>query len=158
MMKYIVNLYIAEVISNIRLKNCYYKQLKRLEQENKELKEANQSLSMLGIDLAFANETVRKEFFRADKNKDMWREKAENYGSALEEIREILKPFAKCYTHTCRNCEKYDAAHACCAKDINCYRYNDGSNSTCEDFTLPTKQFYQQIFANAEYKINEVLK
>ena len=91
--------------------NCYYKQLKRLEQENKELKEkiielseekghlivenntlkeSNQSLSMLGTDLVSANETVRKEFFRADKNKDMWREKAEKYRSALEEIKAMI--------------------------------------------------------------------
>jgi chromosome segregation ATPase len=125
---------------------CYYKQLKRLEQENKELgrkaflveqsarttastfcekdnkiieleqenkelkekiielseekghlivenntlKESNQSLSMLGTDLASANETVRKEFFRADKNKDMWREKAEEYRSALDTIQRMV--------------------------------------------------------------------
>lgn len=90
--------------------DCYYRQLKRLEQENKELKEkiielseekghlivenntlkeSNQSLSILGTDLASANETVRKEFFRADKNKDMWREKVEKYRSALEEIQEL---------------------------------------------------------------------
>ena len=66
-------------------------ELQRLKQENEELKEVNQSLSILGTDLASANETVRKEFFRADKNKDMWREKAENYRKALEEIREIFK-------------------------------------------------------------------
>jgi hypothetical protein len=75
---------------------CNYKQLKRLEQENKELKVANQSLSILGTDLVSAHETVRKEFFRADKNKDMWREKAEEYRSSLEEIREIVtSAFAK---------------------------------------------------------------
>lgn len=68
----------------------YNKKISDLEAENKELKRANQSLSMLGTDLASANETVRKEFFRADKNKDMWREKAEEYRSALEEIRENL--------------------------------------------------------------------
>jgi flagellar biosynthesis chaperone FliJ len=93
-------------------RDCYYKQLKRLEQENKELKEkiielseekghlivenntlkeSNQSLSILGTDLASAHETVRKEFFRADKNKDMWREKAEEYRSALKEINHILE-------------------------------------------------------------------
>lgn len=111
--------------------NCQYKQLKRLEQENKELKEkiielseekghlivenntlkeSNQSLSMLGTDLVSANETVRKEFFRADKNKDMWREKAENYRSALEEILESAK-FAQCLPcgsgnlEDCLNCD-----------------------------------------------------
>lgn len=61
--------------------------------ENNTLKESNQSLSMLGTDLVSANETVRKEFFRADKNKDMWREKAEEYRSALEEIREIAEKY-----------------------------------------------------------------
>lgn len=66
------------------------KKIERLEQENKELKRANQSLSILGTDLASAHETVRREFFRADKNKDMWREKAEEYRSALEEIRKVI--------------------------------------------------------------------
>ena len=56
---------------------------------NNTLKEANQSLSMLGTDLASANETVRKEFFRADKNKDMWREKTEKLQQTLQEIKEI---------------------------------------------------------------------
>ena len=64
--------------------------------ENNTLKESNQSLSMLGTDLASANETVRKEFFRADKNKDMWREKAEEYHSALEEIRVIAENLSPC--------------------------------------------------------------
>jgi flagellar biosynthesis chaperone FliJ len=111
--------------------DCAYKQLKRLEQENKELKEeiielseekghlivenntlkeSNQSLSMLGTDLASANETVRKEFFRADKNKDMWREKAENYRSALEEIRECVRA----------DCERCTAECDC---DDDCTRY-----------------------------------
>lgn len=63
----------------------------KLEAENKRLKEANQSLSMLGTDLASANETVRKEFFRADKNKDMWREKAEKLQQTLQEIKSIAE-------------------------------------------------------------------
>jgi hypothetical protein len=69
--------------------------------ENNTLKESNQSLSMLGTDLVSANETVRKEFFRADKNKDMWREKAEEYRSALEEIREIVRADCKGCTAEC---------------------------------------------------------
>lgn len=91
--------------ANILLDN-----IKRLEQENKELKKANQSLSILGTDLASAHKTVRKEFFRADKNKDMWREKAEEYRSALEEILESAK-FAQCLPcgsgnlEDCLNCD-----------------------------------------------------
>lgn len=73
----------------------------------------------------------------------------------LQEIKAIAEPFAKCYTHTCRNCEKYDSAHACCLKDINCYKYNDGSKSSCKDFVLPTKQFYQQILANVITRITK---
>ena len=79
----------------------------------------------------------------------------DNYYQTLQEIKAIAKPFAKCYTHTCRNCEKYDNAHACCIKDINCYKYNVGSKSFCKDFVLPTKQFYQQILANVITKITK---
>lgn len=77
------------------------------------------------------------------------------YHQTLQEIKSIAEPFAKCYTHTCRNCEKYDSSHACCLKDINCYKYNDGSKSSCKDFVLPTKQFYQQILANVMTKITK---
>lgn len=107
------------VDGSIHPDSAYYK-ITRLEQENKELKEkvielfeekghliienntlkeSNQSLSILGTDLASANETVRKEFFRADKNKDMWREKAENYRSALEEINLILDELKQQYDY-----------------------------------------------------------
>lgn len=71
--------------------------------ENNTLKESNQSLSMLGTDLVSANETVRKEFFRADKNKDMWREKADTYRSALEEIRENIQNWINS-PWSCFNC------------------------------------------------------
>lgn len=70
--------------------------------ENNTLKESNQALSMLGTDLASANETVRKEFFRADKNKDMWRKKAEGYRSALEEINILAKNY-------CNACDEFKA-------------------------------------------------
>lgn len=125
--RYIANLQRQEEFDNevTELKD----ELKRLEQENKELKEkvielfeekghliienntlkeSNQSLSILGTDLASANETVRKEFFRADKNKDMWREKAEEYRSALEEIREIAKDIIEkdCYENSDAKAEK----------------------------------------------------
>lgn len=33
---------------------------------------------------------------------------------------------------------------------------NDGSKSSCKDFVLPTKQFYQQILANVITKITKV--
>jgi hypothetical protein len=48
---------------------------------------------MLGTDLASAHETIRKEFFRADKNKDMWREKAEHLSQTLQEIKDIAETY-----------------------------------------------------------------
>ena len=78
-----------------------------LKAENEQLKEVNQSLSMLGTDLASANETVRKEFFRADKNKDMWREKAENLQQTLQEIKKIAEiAFAVC-DDDCGNANRF---------------------------------------------------
>lgn len=81
----------------------------KLEAENKRLKEANQSLLMLGTDLASANETVRKEFFRADKNKDMWREKAEKLQQTLQEIKEIAEEIIIVYTDIAKSNEKLKA-------------------------------------------------
>lgn len=121
-------------------------------------------------ELKAENEKLREDYIKLSQQKDLdnarWQKrctdlhvedkaKADKYWLVLQEIKAIAEPFAKCYTHTCRNCEKYDSAHACCLKDINCYKYNDGSKSSCKDFVLPAKQFYQQILANVITQITK---
>lgn len=117
---------------------------------NEELKAENERLKeeILKWQKAYSRQ------YQINENKG-YNKKEEQYRQTLQEIKNIAEPFAKCYTHTCRNCEKYDSAHACCLKDINCYKYNDGSKSSCKDFVLPTKQFYQQILANVITKITK---
>ena len=160
-------------------KNCYYKQIKRLEQENAELKTKLSStkcylcgesfLAPEGAELYEENARLKEEIEIRDNLSEKFRKEALSWANmaneyqkdkikleqTLQEIKKIAEPFAKCYTHACRNCEKYDSAHACCLKDIHCYKYNDGSKSSCKDFVLPTKQFYQQILANVITKITK---
>lgn len=66
--------------------NCYYKQLKRLEQENKELKVVKEQLKK------WNDENLKRQ-----DDMQMWIDLAEeqrkNYRSALEEIRDINKLF-----------------------------------------------------------------
>lgn len=137
---------------------CYYKQLSALKAENDRLKEEIKEVKKY----QYEQEYLEKEIETAKVNLNIGKEEAKHYlheaykfQKCLQEIKTIAEPFAKCYTHTCRNCEKYDSAHACCLKNINCYEYNDGSKSSCKDFVLPTKQFYQQILANVITRITK---
>ena len=70
-----------------QLKKDYRNLVKDIEEIIKNYNEARD----LAIELRDAHETVRKEFLRADKNKDMWREKAEKYHTTLQEIKEIAE-------------------------------------------------------------------
>lgn len=64
--------------------NCYYKQLKRLEQENEKLKEENESLKEVKDFMSDNLDIALKDKFK--------------YKSALEEIREILRDNIKLRT------------------------------------------------------------
>lgn len=69
-----------------QLKEDYRNLVKTLEEIINNYNEARD----LAIELRDAHETVRKEFIRADKNKDMWREKAEHLSQTLLEIKAIV--------------------------------------------------------------------
>ena len=73
-------------------KNCYYKQLKRLEQENAELKQENEELRNLW----------RLDCLKCENTKS----NVDNYRTALEEIREML--ITCCDRDYCEGCEYYD--------------------------------------------------
>ena len=79
---------VSEVIKKIELD---YEQLDQLKAENEELKDKNNRLTILGMDLNQSNEVLRKSFFQTDKSRDKWREQAEKYSKALTEIKEIAE-------------------------------------------------------------------
>ena len=144
----------------------FVKEINLLQAQNEGLKKQNAELQRENAELKTENERLKKENeillcqLVINDGEDVTVQISESqfdkynkYKQTLQDIKAIAEPFAKCYTHTCRNCKKYDSAHACCLKDIHCYKYNDGSKSSCKDFVLPTKQFYQQILANVITKI-----
>lgn len=143
---------------NVELKEKIKKYAAINEQETKdyaELKAENERLKTQYNCYACGNCKGKEDYINLEKHHKGLRKQFDKKVQTLQEIKAIAEPFAKCYTHTCRNCEKYDNAHACCLKDIHCYKYNDGSKSSCKDFVLPTKQFYEQILANVITQITK---
>ena len=66
----------------------------------------------------------------------------------LTEIKEIAEPYKMIIKKICGNCKKYDDCHACCYKDINCYKYTSPKTNACEEFTYLDK-FVLNILANS---------
>ena len=142
--------------------NCYFKQLERKKQECEQLKLQLTSLSYadticaLEIDLEHKtqeydelknNNDILKEHSRYYKNeskrykKEIGKLKAENeiLKKKLEQIRDIAEPYKMTIKKICKNCEKYDSCHACCYKDISCYKYTSPNAKSCDEFTYLDK-------------------
>ena len=71
----------------------------------------------------------------------------EGYKQILKEIEEIVTPYKMTIKKICGNCKKYDDCHACCYKDINCYKYTSSETNACEDFVYLDK-FVPNLLAN----------
>ena len=69
----------------------YCKNCKELQREIEKAKEENTRLFSAGIELNESREFFREKFWDADKSRDSWREQAEHYKQALEEIEEYLR-------------------------------------------------------------------
>ena len=65
----------------------------------------------------------------------------------LAEIKEIAEPYKMPIKKICGNCKKYDDCHACCYKDINCYKYTSSKTDACEEFTY-LDEFVPNLLAN----------
>lgn len=84
--------------------------------------------------------------------------KVDELKQTLAEIKEIAEPYKMTIKKICGNCKKYDDCHACCYKDINCYKYTSSKTDACEEFTYLDK-FVPNILANSILqKISEVIK
>ena len=128
---------------------CDYQQLTRKEQECEELKvEAEKWES------AFALDT--KMLDAADRRENELEQQLDQLKQTLAEIKEIAEPYKMTIKKICGNCKKYDDCHACCYKDINCYKYTSSKTNACEEFTY-LDEFVPNILANnILQKISEV--
>ena len=77
-------------------------------------------------------------------SKDAWIYKLEQ---TLINIKEIAEPYKMTVKKICGNCKKYDDCHACCYKDINCYKYTSSKTNACEEFTY-LDEFVPNILEN----------
>ena len=119
--------------------NCTYKleqQLKHKEQECEELKKTimykcpqcgEVYLSPIGASLYEENKKLKQ---------------------TLTEIKEITEPYKMTIKKICGNCKKYDDCHACCYKDISCYKYTSSKTDACEEFTY-LDEFIPNLLANS---------
>ena len=75
-------------------------------------------------------ETLLKEFNRADKNKDIWREKAEKYEQALDAIEKELKECVYCESQECA-CDDFEECLKCTKEHILDFisKVKDGKNA-----------------------------
>lgn len=65
----------------------------------------------------------------------------------LERIRDIVEPYKMEIKKICGNCKKYDSCHACCYRDINCYKYTSSNTIACDEFTY-LDELVPNIIAN----------
>ena len=156
--------------------NCYYKQLKRKEQECEELNNIiNEAKnSKLDLNSFFAIEATVGEYqleldqlnedrIEALKQLEFVRtlntvQEAEirKLSKTLTEIRELAKPYQRDIDKICGYCRKYDSCHACCIDDLKLYEYRTGTTKACERF-VELERFNINIVANLILqKISEV--
>ena len=74
-------------------------------------------------------------------------EVAKKLDKQIKEITKIIEPYVLPIQKICLNCQKYDSCHACCQKDVNCYKYTSPKTEACEDFTYLDK-LIPNIIAN----------
>lgn len=130
------------------MKNCYYKQLKRLEFKLKvteaDYEASEQECEKLKESLKVWKYSDVQHIFKINKHEQ-----------TLTEIKEIVEPYKMTIKKICGNCKKYDDCHACCYKDINCYKYTSPKTNACEEFTYLDKFIPNILTNNILQKISE---
>ena len=84
---------------------------------------------------------------KEERNIELYKEN-NKLKQTLAEIKEIAEPYKMIIKKICGNCKKYDGCHACCYKDINCYKYTNPKTNACEEFTY-LDDFVPNIIANS---------
>ena len=124
--------------------DCHYRNWQRKEQE------CNKLYIQLKADEEYHKEeenTLRKIIKnKEERNIELYKEN-NKLKQTLAEIKEIAEPYRMIIKKICGNCKKYDDCHACCYKDINCYKYTSAKTNACEEFTY-LDEFVPNILAN----------
>ena len=151
------------------MNDCYYKQLKRKEQECEELKSDLADLSKIidcknGTILIFKEQLDQLKADREEALKQLEFVRTLNtvketeirkLSKTLIEIKEITEPYKMIIKKICGNCKKYDDCHACCYKDINCYKYTSPKTDACKEFTYLDELIPNILANNILQKISE---
>ena len=138
----------ANVINRLRqiipsITRCDYvleKQLKRKEQECEKLKKELEAV----YDDCKGCPTCNEALYNAN----LYAKECRELKQTLAEIKEITEPYKMTIKKICGNCKKYDDCHACCYKDINCYKYTSSKTDACEEFTY-LDEFIPNLLANS---------
>lgn len=139
-------------------------ELDQLKKTNEELKKENEELKKqvccLRPELKFMiDKTCSKYNIEAKYYHEKIVEIINNLdklSKTLVEIKEIAEPYKMTIKKICGNCKKYDDCHACCYKDINCYKYTSSKTNACEEFTYLDELIPNILANNILQKISEV--
>ena len=145
----------ANVIDRLKqiipsITRCDYvleKQLKRKEQECEKLKKELEAV----YDDCKGCPTCNEALYNAN----LYAKECRELKQTLAEIKEIAEPYKMTIKKICGNCKKYDDCHACCYKDINCYKYTSSETSACEEFTYLDELVPNILANNILQKIRE---
>lgn len=139
--------------------NCYYKQLKRKEQECEELKKQvcglrpelkyiiDKTCSKYNIEAKYYHEKIVEIINNLDK-----------LSKTLTKIKGIAEPYRMIIKKICGNCKKYNGYYAYCYKDINYYKDTSSETNACEEFTYLDELVPNILANNILQKISEVVE
>lgn len=125
-------------------KECLQKEINQLKAENEELEKWKKE-HLKDVEFIERNPVIDILNLMADNI--ILEQRNEKLKQFLAEIKEIAEPYKMTIKKICGNCKKYDDCHACCYKDINCYKYTSPKTNACEEFTY-LDELIPNILAN----------
>ena len=136
--------------------HCYYKQLAREKQSSQEARGTSiKALNRAEVKEQECEELKKTIMYECPQCGEKYLspigaslyEENNKLKQTLAEIKEITEPYKMTIKKICGNCKKYDDCHACCYKDINCYKYTSSETDACEEFTY-LDEFVPNLLAN----------
>ena len=116
----------------------------KLEECNDTLFKAIEEVNRINKKLDAENKELKKAYCEF---KNYCTCNTEKFLKTFAEIKKVTEPYKMTIKRICGNCKKYDDCHACCYKDINCYKYTSSKTNACEEFTY-LDEFVPNILAN----------